>query len=296
MAEERNLGVARAPERDSDDATELTKEELQRRMDEARESISQTVTEIKETVVNQYQHVKESISDTLDWREQYRRHTVPFTVGAVGVGALLGYNVGGALFGGREDDDYYDADDDYETDDRGGSTSAARSYAAQPVIGAATESYRRPPTVSGAYRPAPPREEPAYEREGDAGYESRPSYGGAYEPQSLASEASDDPAKPGLLERFKETRAYDRLQQEVYTLGDRLVEELSKTARTVVLPALLSRVKDMVGIDLSTQREVAHRSQLEQQTAKASAGTAKADDSASGTGTTGATPTTEPRL
>ena len=86
-AEERNLGPARAPEGGAE--ADATKAELQRRMDEARESISQTVTEIKETVVNQYQQVRETISETLDWREQYRRHTLPLTIGALAVGAVV---------------------------------------------------------------------------------------------------------------------------------------------------------------------------------------------------------------
>src|SRR5947209_19557011 len=107
MAEERNLGLARAPET-SDDA-DATKVELQRRMEEARESISQTVTEIKDTVVNQYQQVRETISDTLDWREQYRRHTLPITVGAFAVGALVGYGVMGVF---KSDGDGYDDDED----------------------------------------------------------------------------------------------------------------------------------------------------------------------------------------
>jgi hypothetical protein len=59
------------------------------------------------------------------------------------------------------------------------------------------------------------------------------------------------------------------LQDELSTLGERAVEELSKTARNVVLPALLGKVKDMIGIDLSTQREVAQRSRLEQESATA---------------------------
>src|ERR671927_1795045 len=105
MAEERNLAPARASDSADDDADQ-TKAALQRRMEEARESITQTVTEIKDTVVNQYQQVKENISDTLDWREQYRRHTVPFTVGAFAAGALLGYTVMGAFKGDGEDDDY----------------------------------------------------------------------------------------------------------------------------------------------------------------------------------------------
>src|SRR5947208_13082085 len=108
MAEERNLGLARAPET-SDDA-DATKVELQRRMEEARESISQTVTEIKDTVVNQYQQVRETISDTLDWREQYKRHTLPITIGAVGVGFLVGYSVMGAFKSGGDGDEEEDQD------------------------------------------------------------------------------------------------------------------------------------------------------------------------------------------
>ena len=61
MAEERTLGLARAPEPGRD---EFSKEELQRRMEEARESISHTVTEIKETMAHQVETVKEA----LDWR------------------------------------------------------------------------------------------------------------------------------------------------------------------------------------------------------------------------------------
>ena len=85
-----------------------------------------------------------------------------------------------------------------------------------------------------------------------------------------------EPDKPGLLDRFKETKAYDRLQVELSTLGERAVDELSKTAQAVVLPALLSKLKDFIGIDLSTQREVSQRSTLEQETAKAGAATSAA--------------------
>src|SRR5215204_88793 len=98
MAEERNLGLARATDSaDDDDDVDQTKAAVERRMAEARESLSQTVTEIKDTVVNQYQQVKENISDTLDWREQYKRHTLPFTLTAFAVGVATGYAVMGAF-------------------------------------------------------------------------------------------------------------------------------------------------------------------------------------------------------
>ncbi len=44
MAEERNVGIARATEPANDE--EVSKQDLQRRMEEARESLSQTVNEI----------------------------------------------------------------------------------------------------------------------------------------------------------------------------------------------------------------------------------------------------------
>jgi hypothetical protein len=270
MAEERNLGLARAPE--GADAPDATKAELQRRMEEARESITQTVTEIKDTVVTQYQQVKDNISDTLDWREQYRRHTVPFTVGAFAVGALVGYGVMGAFKSG--DDGDYEEDDAFDRIDRG-FDQASRSYASAPILGGAA--------ATGAHQSVG-------EAAHDVGPETRPSYSSGYRaapappPQGLASYASpaaeeeeeEEPKGPGVFERFKETKAYDKLQNELSTLGERFVDELSRTAQTVVVPALLSKLKNLIGIDLSTQREVAQRSRVEQQAAQSTAQTASA--------------------
>ena len=95
MAEERDSIVART----ATDSGELTKEELQRRMEETRESIAHTVEEIKDTVATQYQQVKEA----LDWREQFRRRPLAFTAGAFGFGFLLGYSIGGSLTSGEEE-------------------------------------------------------------------------------------------------------------------------------------------------------------------------------------------------
>ncbi|MDT7781222.1 MAG: hypothetical protein QOC99_3734 [Acidobacteriota bacterium] len=269
MAEERNVGLARAPE--GADAPDATKAELQRRMEEARESITQTVSEIKDTVVTQYQQVKDNISDTLDWREHYKRHTLPFTAGAFVVGALVGYGVRGAF--GSDDDDDYDEDDALDQ--------SSRSYASAPILGGAAASAYQ----SGGKHDA------------DVGPDTRPSYSSGYraaaapppQQQGLASYASaaseeEEPKGPGVFERFKETKAYDKLQNEISTLGERFVDELSRTAQTVVVPALLSKLKNLIGIDLSTQREVAQRSQVEQQTAQSTAQTAASVASSSTAG------------
>ena len=295
MAEERNLGLARAPEASGD--SDATKAELQRRMEEARESISQTVTEIKDTVVNQYQQVRETISDTLDWREQYRRRPLPFTIGAAGLGFLLGYSIMGALKSDGDDyEEEYDEQAKHDYDER------SRSYAAAPIIGRAS-AYQRAsvPAESAAAESA---EDFGAAAQG-AGPDTRPSYSSGYQaatapsraaatPDTRADEEEEEEEKgPSLFSRFKETKAYDKLTDELSTVGERVVEELSRTAQSVVVPLLLNKLKSLIGVDLSTRREPAQSRRIGQQSPRADADTAPAtgeratDQSASGQGATG---------
>lgn len=266
MAEERNLGLARATDSPTD--TDETKAELQRRMEEARESISQTVTEIKDTVVNQYQQVRETISDTLDWREQFRRRPVPFTIGAAGVGFLLGYSIMSVFKG----DGYDEEDEALERAEAGFERmEPARAYAASPITGQHAAAYQRM-SAPGSNAPSEgvfggASEPGAGSGGGDVGPSPRPSYSSGYKaataPQGLVSRSESSPAAtedeeesegPGLFERFKETKAYDKLQEELSTIGERVVDELSRTAQTVVVPLLLNKLKSLIGIDLSSQQ------------------------------------------
>jgi hypothetical protein len=222
MAEERNLGTARAPQEMTSDE-DTTKEELQRRMEEARDSIAQTVTEIKDTVTNQYQTVRESVSEALDWREQYRRRPAAWSAGALGVGFLAGYSIAGALKGS---DRYYEDYPSYDEDATTGSSSTKRYPTYQ-----GTRTYAAGAITGGT---------------SDSATNYRPSYSSGYK-------GTPEEEKPGLIERFKDTQAFDRLQSEVSKLGDRFITELSNVGQTVVLPALLSKVKDLFGIDLSSK-------------------------------------------
>ena len=52
-------------------------------MEEARESISHTVEEIKDTVEDQYESVKETVSGVLDYREQFQKDPIVWSVGAL---------------------------------------------------------------------------------------------------------------------------------------------------------------------------------------------------------------------
>ena len=201
MAEERTLGIARAPEYSTED---LSKEQLQRRMDEARDSISNTVTEIKETVANQVQAVK----DTLDWREQYRRHPVAWSAGALGVGFLVGCSVASLISDDEPTTGYRDSRD-YSGDYYGADY---RSYAAQPVLSHASASMRQQPseTVQGGNGHAE-----------DKG--------------------------PGLLEKVTQSNAYGRVKDEVGDIGNNLIQELTKTAKVMVVPAIITSLKKFLG-------------------------------------------------
>jgi hypothetical protein len=193
MAEERTLGFARAREVAEED---ISKEELQLRIEEARDSITQTVSEIKETVVHQYENVK----DALDWREQFKKRPVVWSLGVAGVGFCVGYCVAATI--------------------KGEESRAGRSVQSEQHV------YAGEPITGRSYTPLAAS-------------------------LAAADKANGKDEGPGLVERFKETRAFDRLHQEVGTLGDRLVEELSATAQTVILPALIRKIRDLLGADIS---------------------------------------------
>ncbi len=244
MAEDRTLATARAADNAGDD--DITKQELQRRMEQARESITQTVTEIKDTVANQYQTVKESISETLDWREQYRKRPVAWSVGALSVGFLTGYCIAASVKGdssGSRRAGYPSAE---ETDVWNvGAAPAASSYqgTAKRVASSPARSYAAQAITGGAY--------------GSTEYDSEPADSSALSSNtaSVGGEALEEPSKPGLMDRFKETKAFDRLQDEVSKLGDRFIDQLSTVGQEVVLPALFGKIKELFGVDLSSEKQ-----------------------------------------
>ena len=185
MAEEGTLGLVRVVETTGDEAS---KEELQRRMDEARDSISQTVTEIKDTVVQQYESVKDTISETLDWREQFKKQPVAWSAGAVGAGFIAGYGIAAIVKGpGGGNGNGYERVEAYQS-----------SAVAAPQFST---------------------------------------------PSASSTNAREEDNGPGLLARLQETPAFDRLQKEAATVGNRFVDEISKTAQEVLLPATIGMIK-----------------------------------------------------
>jgi hypothetical protein len=158
-------------------------------MNQARDSISNTVTEIKETVANQVQAVK----DSLDWREQFKKRPVAWSAGALGTGFALGWCLA-AFFSGEDEEEVLDF-----------YSPQARSYAAQPILGRETE--------------------------------NRPS----------SAEDNGHDEGPSLLQRFTHTPAFGRVKAEASTVGDAIIQELGKTAKQLVLPALMTSLKNFLG-------------------------------------------------
>jgi hypothetical protein len=52
---------------------------------------------------------------------------------------------------------------------------------------------------------------------------------------------------PGFFEKLTSTTAYHKVKQEAGNLGDAVVQEISKTAKTVVLPALMTSLRNFIG-------------------------------------------------
>lgn len=70
------------------------KERLERRAARARRSIDATVSEIKDTVGGRVQAVKEFTEGVSDFREQFAKEPVVWSLGTLAAGFALGYTLG----------------------------------------------------------------------------------------------------------------------------------------------------------------------------------------------------------
>ena len=69
---------------------EPTKAELQDQMERTRESLAETVAEIKDTVEHEVRAVKKSVSGVLDYREEFQKEPLVWSLGALSAGFALG--------------------------------------------------------------------------------------------------------------------------------------------------------------------------------------------------------------
>jgi hypothetical protein len=71
-----------------------TKRQLQRKMEQTRESVAETVEEIKETVGEQIATAKQAVTGVLDYREEFQKEPLVWSLGALSAGFALGYTMG----------------------------------------------------------------------------------------------------------------------------------------------------------------------------------------------------------
>jgi hypothetical protein len=75
-------------------AGEPSKRELERQMQRTRESLAETIGDIKDTVEQEYASAKQTVSGVLDYREQFKNEPLVWSLGALSAGFALGYTLG----------------------------------------------------------------------------------------------------------------------------------------------------------------------------------------------------------
>jgi hypothetical protein len=100
MSTKRPAAEAAPPEPEESES----KAQLRRQMEQARESISDTVAEIKSVVTHQYEEVRDTVEtvraevgEVLDWRTEFERNPRVWGAGAVSIGILIGFGIAHAF-------------------------------------------------------------------------------------------------------------------------------------------------------------------------------------------------------
>src|SRR5206468_8102918 len=76
------------------DGREPSTKELQRKIGQTRDSLRTTVEAIQDKAEQQYESVKETVSGVLDYRDEFQKEPLVWSLGALSAGFALGYAVG----------------------------------------------------------------------------------------------------------------------------------------------------------------------------------------------------------
>jgi hypothetical protein len=83
--------MARQPNSQITENKASSKRDLQRQIGRTRESLGETVDEIKKTAEQGIASVKETVSDVMDYREEFQKEPLVWSLGALSAGFALGY-------------------------------------------------------------------------------------------------------------------------------------------------------------------------------------------------------------
>ena len=82
------------------DGREPSQKELQRKITDTRDSLRSTVEAIQDKAEQQYETAKQTVSDVLDYRDEFQKEPVVWSLGALSAGSWLH---GGLLSQGLQD-------------------------------------------------------------------------------------------------------------------------------------------------------------------------------------------------
>jgi hypothetical protein len=75
--------------------------------------------------------------------------------------------------------------------------------------------------------------------------------GATMNPQSLRrpqeGNGHEEEKGPGFIEKITQSAAYGRMKEEVGNVGDNLIQELTKTAKAMVIPAIIGSLRKFLG-------------------------------------------------
>lgn len=86
--------MAETTAREANNGGPQSKRALQKQMERTRESMAETVEEIKQTVNEQVAVAKKTVAGVLDYREQFQQEPLVWSLGALSAGFALGYTMG----------------------------------------------------------------------------------------------------------------------------------------------------------------------------------------------------------
>lgn len=199
------------------------------------------------------------------WRTEVRQRPIAVSVGALSIGLLTGYYVGGTLTnrsGGRRSSNASGSSTSYSASTQSSSASAAElipAYtpeAAKKVLDAVNRGSGQEQSNShDASQNSPARSTPSEDLPTTPGYP--PSYGNDFKAKSTAKpRRAKQPRKESkLLAKFKQTSAYDRLQTEVSRISNQLIDQLSDIGHNAVLPAISGKANEVFGNQPAPQKQ-----------------------------------------
>lgn len=202
------------------------------------------------------QSSEDGMTRLLDWRAQVRQRPAAVSVGALSIGLLTGYCIGGTLMkrqGGRSRS----------------ATGSSMSDTTSMQSSSASAATKLPTYTPGAAEQVP---DSAYGVSGqeqtglhDASQSSLdslttdealqampdypPSYNKDYKDKSMTKPRRAKPQRKEskLMARFKQTAAFDRLQTEASKISNQLIDQLSNVGHNTILPAITDKADQIFG-------------------------------------------------